>query len=564
MRLVTKLMVLFLLLTTLPLAVVGYLAYEDGRRTIEQNTFNRLISTTIYKEAEFNRWVENNEQLLRALARRPSVQECGTLLDPADPEHQTTPRRILERHLIPALEEEGGFLDLSILRASDGLILISTDKSLEGKYRESEPFFVEGKNRTYVGNVVYCLSLGEAVMHISTPILDDDGNLTGVLAGHADLAEMSGIMAQSSGLSGSEETYLINDFNFFVTEPRFGEGYALNKAVHTEGVQACLAHNDGVGLYDNYRGVPVIGAYNWIPERELCILTEEEQAEAFAPIVALRNTALAIGASVALGAALLGIFFARTITGPLDQLVQGAEEIGRGNLEYRIEVASRDEIGQLAAAFNEMAAKRKWEEDLTRTQYDLGLALSTAHGLDEMLRLCLETAIQVSEMDCGGIYLADETSAFDLVSHQGLPPDFVESTSHFDAGSDQARLVMAGEPIYTEHLALGMELDEAERGENLRALAVVPVRYENHVIGCLNVASHIRDEVPNHARDAIEAITTQIGSSIVRTKAQEALRESEEKYRNLTESLDELIYRADPDTFVASYVNPAVEGIYGY
>ena len=43
-----------------------------------------------------------------------------------------------------------------------------------------------------------------------------------------------------------------------------------------------------------------------------------------------------------------------------------------------------------------------------------------------------------------------------------------------------------------------------------------------------------------------------------------ALRESEGKYRNLTESLDELIYRADPETLGNTYVNRAVEGIYGY
>jgi len=42
------------------------------------------------------------------------------------------------------------------------------------------------------------------------------------------------------------------------------------------------------------------------------------------------------------------------------------------------------------------------------------------------------------------------------------------------------------------------------------------------------------------------------------------LRNSEAKYRNLTESLDELIYRADPETFVATYVNKAIEKIYGY
>ena len=49
-----------------------------------------------------------------------------------------------------------------------------------------------------------------------------------------------------------------------------------------------------------------------------------------------------------------------------------------------------------------------------------------------------------------------------------------------------------------------------------------------------------------------------------RKRAEEMLRESEKKYRNLTESLDELIYRADPETFMTTHVNRAVEGIYGY
>lgn len=51
---------------------------------------------------------------------------------------------------------------------------------------------------------------------------------------------------------------------------------------------------------------------------------------------------------------------------------------------------------------------------------------------------------------------------------------------------------------------------------------------------------------------------------VERIKAEEALRESEGKYRDLAESLQELIYRADPETFIATYVNSAVEKLYGY
>jgi light-regulated signal transduction histidine kinase (bacteriophytochrome) len=44
------------------------------------------------------------------------------------------------------------------------------------------------------------------------------------------------------------------------------------------------------------------------------------------------------------------------------QLVKATEEIGAGNLDYRIEATARDEIGQLAAAFDDMTAKLKQAE----------------------------------------------------------------------------------------------------------------------------------------------------------------------------------------------------------
>ena len=49
-----------------------------------------------------------------------------------------------------------------------------------------------------------------------------------------------------------------------------------------------------------------------------------------------------------------------------------------------------------------------------------------------------------------------------------------------------------------------------------------------------------------------------------RKQAEETLWESEKKYRDLAENIGELIYRADPETFVASYVNKAIESLYGY
>ncbi|HEB32670.1 MAG TPA: HAMP domain-containing protein, partial [Spirochaetes bacterium] len=109
----------------------------------------------------------------------------------------------------------------------------------------------------------------------------------------------------------------------------------------------------------DYRGVPVIGVYRWLPELELAILTEVDQVEAFASIYTFRNTVLIIGAAIALLVVLFAILFTRTITGPVYELVRGAEKFGSGDLGYRIKTKTRDEIGHLSRSFNDMAKNLK-------------------------------------------------------------------------------------------------------------------------------------------------------------------------------------------------------------
>jgi PAS domain S-box-containing protein len=430
MKVATKLILLFLLLATVPLAVVGYLAYDNGMRAIEQNVENHLISVNLFKRDEFNRWVRSNEYSLELLAgRKYFLDEFAADLaqhdlssSPAEgltPEHQAVHDMILRDYLLPRLGEKGGFLELSLLRVQDGLVLISTDENLVGKFRESEPFFVEGKTRSYTQNVSYSLSQAEIVMYVSTPVKDRQGELLAVLAGRVDLAELSEIMEQGKGLSQSEDTYLVNAFNFFVTEPRFGEGYALKKAIRTEGVESCLQYNDEVGLYQDYRGVEVIGAYRWLPERELCILTEVDQAEAYASIVALRNNVLAIAGGTVLAAFLLSIFLARGITRPVRQLAQGAGEIGRGNLDYRIPAKRGDEIGQLAGAFNQMAA------DLRQSLQENARAAEALYLANERLNYLISsspTVIYTSKAsgDYGATFISENVT--ELMGYE--PQDF--------------------------------------------------------------------------------------------------------------------------------------------
>ena len=68
------------------------------------------------------------------------------------------------------------------------------------------------------------------------------------------------------------------------------------------------------------------------------------------------------------------IFIAKRITDPIHKLHKGTEIIGEGNLDYRVDISTGDEIEQLATAFNTMttelqkhylaieSGKKQWEE----------------------------------------------------------------------------------------------------------------------------------------------------------------------------------------------------------
>ncbi|MFC2048587.1 PAS domain S-box protein [Elusimicrobiota bacterium] len=74
------------------------------------------------------------------------------------------------------------------------------------------------------------------------------------------------------------------------------------------------------------------------------------------------------------------------------------------------------------------------------------------------------------------------------------------------------------------------------------------------------------DEGPfmKEERRLINSIAERLGKIIESKKVDEELQESEYRYRNLTESLNELVYRANPKTFETTYANRAIEKIYGY
>jgi signal transduction histidine kinase len=353
---------LFALLAIVPVVIVGLLTYYAVRQSAEQGEINRLISTSLMKSSELTRWIESNQQSIEELAQRPLVVQHSAKLatyDTADPAYDYARLSLEDDHLRPRVKPVGSFIEISVISPNTGIVLASSDDMQEGKYHANQRFYEEGKTHSYTQGIFYSLPLQQMVMIVSTPIVDKQKDLVAVLAGHLNLRDLSLIMSEQSGLRQTEKTYLVNKSNFFVTDPHSGEGYALKKTVRTDGVKIGLSGSDGVDFYEDYRNVPVIGAYKWLPEYNMCLITEVDQAEAYASINSLTVAMVTFISLLALIVVAASYLLARTITQPLARLVAGAAEIGRGCLDQRVGTETKDEIGELSRALDRMAMDLK-------------------------------------------------------------------------------------------------------------------------------------------------------------------------------------------------------------
>jgi hypothetical protein len=59
-------------------------------------------------------------------------------------------------------------------------------------------------------------------------------------------------------------------------------GHPLNST----GIKAAVAdQRSDSGIYDDFRGVPVVGVYRWLPEVQAALLVEQDLSEAFRVIL---------------------------------------------------------------------------------------------------------------------------------------------------------------------------------------------------------------------------------------------------------------------------------------
>jgi GAF domain-containing protein/HAMP domain-containing protein len=352
-------------------------------------------------------------------------------------------------------------------------------------------------------------SPGQVSVLAARPIPTTQGQTKNVLVGCASLEGLNTLMRERAGLGDSGETYLVSPDHVLLTDSRF-EGYPAGESrVDSQGVKATLRElTNGSGLYDDYRDVPVIGVYHWLPELQVVLLAEQDRAEALrATFVTLGLNTIVTVASV-LGAVVVGLLVTRSIANPLANLTATAAQIAAGELELEVKVERGDEVGSLAQAFNSMTTQLReliggLEERIAhrtralerRSAYleasaEVGHAAASILDIDLLMRRVVELIRERFDLYYVGLFQVDSSGEWAVLrAGTGEAGRAMLARDHrirVGAGMIGWSVANAQPRVALEAGADAVRLATAELPDT-RSEAALPLRSRGRVLGALSV-----------------------------------------------------------------------------
>lgn len=349
---VQRIVVTFLILSTLMVGVVAGVAYVRAKNELQTSERLRLASVQVLAVDSLERWLDEQRRnvkfvsgLLGGVEREgtlPGVRGAVAALfsEKGTEVERARAARVVRRTLSYAVEQSSDAQELLVIDPG-GRVLISTVPSHVGLSLSGA---IGGTRVVPLGTTGLG---GEPTVVVTTPLYDDSGRARATLAATLDVRRLDQIVLARTSVGTGARTYLVSsDHRVFARGPA--------GPVSSFAIERALAGQDGQASYDDYTGTPVIGNWAWVPSIGAALVSEVPTSVAFAPASALARWIALIGAAVVAVLAGLTLLAARRIARPILAITGAAAGVRAGDLERVAPVMTRDEVGSLAVAFNDM------------------------------------------------------------------------------------------------------------------------------------------------------------------------------------------------------------------
>ncbi|MEE8391590.1 MAG: hypothetical protein V3S14_12450, partial [Anaerolineae bacterium] len=275
----SRLLVAFIVVALLPATIISIGTIMGEIQNNRQTIFNQLELMAALKEAEIDAWIHALQtDLSTALIGKDATRYAHALLQRSpDAASYQDDHDMLQSYFRLLIEQTQRFEEM-FLMDTNGTVILSTNDTQEGQSHSYQIYFQRGlRGEPYVHSPSYSPALGLMPIIAVHPVVDEQGQVLGVLAGRSSQTALSNIIRKRAGSSESEQTYfyLVSASYTLLTTSRSGETEGTE--INTIGSNAAIEnHINGFDLYQDHRMMPVIGVYHWLPELQVALLVEQE------------------------------------------------------------------------------------------------------------------------------------------------------------------------------------------------------------------------------------------------------------------------------------------------
>ena len=520
------------------------------------------------------RYQESREELARlqkeiatgaAFKIEHFVQEIHNVLKGATKSRDIAPKGLtvdfrfeLEKLLLiaPAVTEaialnENGVIQVQASRLRTVLPDAKKDLSTAVPFKQAQ------RGKSYFGPV-YFVRGSEPYMTIAVPIERFAGDVIGVLQAEVNLKYIGDVVSSITigkagyayAVSRSGELIAHPDISL-VLQRRNVRQLAVVKAAF-EGPEASAAH---AVIAPNIHGKEVLSSFALIRDFDWAVIVDRPVEEAYEALYAsmLRTAALAL---IGLGMALFASYFlARRVIQPVRILREGVERIGTGDLGYRLNLKTGDEIEVLADEFNKMTSQlqesyanlehkvedrtRELTESLdqqTATSEVLKVISRSAFDLQPVLETLIENATKLCGADKGYIHRL-HGDVYAIAVSYGASDEFKtfmkEHPIHASGRETLVgRVVLERRPVHIPDVLADPDYkwSEAQKAGGYRTLLGVPMLREGMPIGVIVIW---RERVEAFTDKQIALVTTFADQAVIAIENVRLFQEIQDKNEQL-------------------------------
>jgi len=260
------------------------------------------------------------------------------------------------------------------------------------------------------------------------------------------------------------------------------------------------------------------------------VVLEEPVAAALDELNTLVHFALLLLLAGLLVGAIILLGVSNKMTRPILELHRGAEVIGSGNLDYRVEIKTGDEIEQLAEGFNKMAAELQasystLEQKVEQRTRELSAlhavaAASQSLELDVALNEAIAKVLEILSFDAARIFLVDPSSQeLKLKCHKGIDEELSQMPPYRIGEGVIGKVGETGRPLVFEDIQTDPGFAQQARRKvafnlGFHASVFFPIKAKDRILGVLNLLKRAPHHFTPEELRLVGSMVNQIGVAV--------------------------------------------------